>query len=929
MTPTNNYLPGNLVCARDRTWVVQNGSTDDWLKLRPLSGAEDEVVELDPALEFEPVKLASFAAPDPSKSGQYNCAKLLYDALRFQLRSGAGPFRSFASVSFEPRAYQLVPLMMALRMKTVRLLIADDVGIGKTIEAGLIVRELLDRGEISSLAVLCPPHLVDQWIDELERHFNIHAEALTSASAVRLEKRVPHGKKLTEVFPFLVVSLDYIKSERHREYFQTVAPEFIIVDEAHTCTLATGTKQLRFELLKRLASEESRHMLLLTATPHSGNEDAFYNLLSLLNPEFESLKGREVRANDKLRQELAKHFVQRRRQDIKEWQQQSKERIDGFPERLTTELTYKLDADWINFFESVQDYCQNLVSKVENNESDTGKIIWYAVLALLRCVSSSPEAAHVALLHRLEKLNSQEVDDKIAREVADGDDMDSETDDVTPAANIEDTKELKALLAKAEKLRDPSKDPKFKRLLKHVKDLLADGFYPVIFCRYVATADYVARELQKAIKTASVSCVTGELVPEERKERVEELGSKEKRILVATDCLSEGINLQQHFTAVVHYDLAWNPTRHEQREGRVDRFGQQAPEVRCSMIYGQDNPVDGFILKVILQKSKDIQKRLGVVVPVPEDSMRINEALIKAAVFKRHGPAQRTLFDLDDPSLVQLEEKWTSAMEKAKRSRTIFAQAAMHPDEVYKYWKQEKDALGSHEDLEFFSNQAAALLGCHLEPNASKPNLFSVPVNTFKDKTLVLRLEDEGIKDGAILNFNELHRASPFVSLLSESFVEAAMSGSDESAIARCAVTTSDNVDAVTSVYLLRMRYQMFIRYRNELKRCLLAEEILPVSVAGVKNLKWSSGHELVELINDKSRSNLTAALSQKMLTKSIDTFNAHQDEIERIASERAQALLEEHTQVKDYTEGGSVTEVKVCHPIDLMGVFVLMPNEE
>ncbi len=296
------------MCARDRTWVVQNGSTDDWLKLRPLSGAEDEVVELDPALEFEPVKLASFAAPDPSKSGQYNCAKLLYDALRFQLRSGAGPFRSFASVSFEPRAYQLVPLMMALRMKTVRLLIADDVGIGKTIEAGLIVRELLDRGEISSLAVLCPPHLVDQWIDELERHFNIHAEALTSASAVRLEKRVPsavrlekrvpHGKKLTEVFPFLVVSLDYIKSERHREYFQTVAPEFIIVDEAHTCTLATGTKQLRFELLKRLASDEERHMLLLTATPHSGNEDAFYNLLSLLNPEFESLKGREVRAND-------------------------------------------------------------------------------------------------------------------------------------------------------------------------------------------------------------------------------------------------------------------------------------------------------------------------------------------------------------------------------------------------------------------------------------------------------------------------------------------------------------------------------------------------------------------------------------------------------------------------------------------------------
>lgn len=97
MNLTNKFLPGNLVCARHRTWVVQNGSTDDWLKLRPLSGAEDEVVELDPSLELDPVELASFGTPEPTKSGQFNCAKLLYDALRFQLRSGAGPFRSFAS----------------------------------------------------------------------------------------------------------------------------------------------------------------------------------------------------------------------------------------------------------------------------------------------------------------------------------------------------------------------------------------------------------------------------------------------------------------------------------------------------------------------------------------------------------------------------------------------------------------------------------------------------------------------------------------------------------------------------------------------------------------------------------------------------------------------------------------------------------------
>lgn len=932
MTVTNKFLPGNLVFARNRTWVVQNGSTDDWLKLRPLSGAEDEIVELDPELEEKAVELAAFSAPDPSKAGRYNCAKLLYDALRFQLRSGAGPFRSFASVAFEPRAYQLVPLMMALRMPVVRLLISDDVGIGKTIEAGLIARELLDRGEISSIAVLCPSHLVEQWIGELEDHFNIHAEALTAATAARLEKRVPHGRKLSEVFPFLVVSLDYIKSERHREYFQTVAPEFIIVDEAHTCTKTTGTRQLRFDLLKRLADNPHRHMLLLTATPHFGNEQAFYNLLSLLKEEFVNLQGRAVRANDKLRLELAKHFVQRRRVDIVEWQKQSKERIDGFPVRRTTEITYKLDNDWADFFVAVLNYCQGLVNRSSEADGETNKLIWYAVLALLRCVSSSPEAAYTALMHRLEKLTDEKVDDQIAVEVADGDEEDDETTDVTPAAQIENTVELQALLDKAAKLNNPDKDPKFQLLVSHVSNLIKDGFKPVVFCRYVATAEYVSRELQKKFPKVTVACVTGALVPEERRERVEELGASENRILVATDCLSEGINLQQFFTAVVHYDLAWNPTRHEQREGRVDRFGQQATEVRCSMIYGQDNPVDGFILNVILRKSRDIQKKLGVVVPVPEDHTRINEALIKAALFKKKGTVddpvvQGTLFD--DPVVSELEEKWSNALEKVKRTRTVFAQAAIHPDEVYRYWKKEKEALGSHEDLEFFCREASALLGCYLEPDPVRPNICTVPVNTFKDKTLVLRLDDEGIRNGAKLNFNELHRASPFVNLLAESFVESAVSGNDELSIARCAVTESADITAVTTVFLLRMRYQMFIRYRNELKRCLLAEEILPVAVSGVKKLEWKTGPELVSFIDEERRANFKSEFSQRWIRKGIEIFENSQEEIDRIAEARAQELLAEHTKVKEFTEGGSVTEVKVCRPIDLMGVFVLLPSEE
>ena len=170
-TDTLDYLPGNLVRARGREWVVQadthQGDGGSLLRLRPLGGADEDIITLIPELEFEPVTPATFAWPNPEQAGNHAAALLLRDALRLKLRAGGGPFRSFGNIAVEPRAYQLVPLLMALRLTTVRLLIADDVGIGKTIEAGLIARELIDRGEVARLAVLCPPHLVEQWQGEL------------------------------------------------------------------------------------------------------------------------------------------------------------------------------------------------------------------------------------------------------------------------------------------------------------------------------------------------------------------------------------------------------------------------------------------------------------------------------------------------------------------------------------------------------------------------------------------------------------------------------------------------------------------------------------------------------------------------------------------------------------------------------------------
>lgn len=162
MTAVASYSPGELVRARGREWIVL--SAGDTLRLRPLTGSEQDAETIVPALEQEPIGYALFAPPTGDRPGPREAALLLRDALKLSLRRGAGPFRSAGRINFEPRAYQLAPLMMALRQETVRLLIADDVGIGKTIEAGMIIRELLDRGEIDRFAVLCPPHLVEQWV---------------------------------------------------------------------------------------------------------------------------------------------------------------------------------------------------------------------------------------------------------------------------------------------------------------------------------------------------------------------------------------------------------------------------------------------------------------------------------------------------------------------------------------------------------------------------------------------------------------------------------------------------------------------------------------------------------------------------------------------------------------------------------------------
>jgi hypothetical protein len=911
------------VRARGREWIVLTGSDAETLRVRPVSGSEEDQTLIHMALEAEPVAEATFPRPDPRQKAGHDAALLLRDALLLSLRRGAGPFRCFGQIAVEPRAYQLVPLLMALKLDPVRLLIADDVGVGKTIEAALIARELLDRGDIERLAVLCPPHLVDQWVGELEARFHIHAVAVTAASANRLERSLPPSESIFSACPHTVVSLDYIKSDNRRAEFLRACPEFVIVDEAHTCAAAGQGRHQRYELLKGLSESETRHLVLLTATPHSGDEAAFFRLLGLLDRDFEKLADASGSERDGLRDRLSRHFVQRRRPDIAEWREGNL-----FPRRETKELTYVLTGAWEKFFDAVLDYCAAVVESAGGDERRQRLNFW-GTLALMRCVASSPAAAVQALRTRAGIEENEDIDGLESR-VFDGAADTLPDDDVEPPAGTDDPA-LGDLIAQAERLAGQSGDPKLKVLTDHVSELIADGFNPVVFCRYIATAHYLGRQLEGKFKNVTVGVVTGELTSDERKEKVDLLGDTERRVLIATDCLSEGVNLQEHFDAVVHYDLSWNPTRHEQREGRVDRFGQERPVVRATLMYGANNPVDGAVLDVILRKAAKIREELGVPVPVPDDGHTLTQVLLKAVLLKRRGGG-------DAANMKQLElfdQSWKDAAEKAKKNRTVFAQRRLKPEDVLPEWHKSLAAVGGREDVHRFAGRALARLGSGLE---ALRRGFKAPLGALPEDVRE-RLESEGLTGSILIDFayppaprcRSVQRSHPLVSVLAETLLERTLASgveeaeSDPGILGRVGCWTSTEVAGRTVVALLRLRHQL-VSQRLGKSSTLLVEEATALAWTGSSPTPLE-GPKALALLARPPAVDPPSHVREHAVQRALGHIEARLPELDAFAERRAQALLADHRRVREAADARGSYSVKAMLPADVIGLFVLLPK--
>lgn len=930
------FAPGSIVASRGREWLVLPESEADLLMVRPLGGTDDEVTGILP--ELEKVVPAAFPPPTADRPGSHRSCALLRDAVRLNLRASAGPFRSLGRVAVEPRSYQMVPLLMALKLDPVRLLIADDVGIGKTVEALLIARELLDRGEIHRIAVLCPPHLAEQWQSEMREKFHIDATLVLAGTAKRLESDLGPGETLFDRHPVVVVSMEYVKSRARSDDFVRTCPEFVIIDEAHTCAYGEEKgRQMRHDLAARLSAKPGQHLVLVTATPHSGKQNAFQSLLALIESSFADLPPDLSGAgNQNARRRLARHLVQRRREDIRHFMAQD----TAFPERKSDEHTYSLSTGYATLYQSVFSYCRGYVANRSGDTRFRQRVRWWSALGLLRALASSPAAAAASLRSRAQGAESGDADEAedLGREtVMDLDDIVGEGTDVSPGADWSteaeraDGKRLEQLAEQADAVRGDN-DPKLTTMVPIVKRLLRDGFHPIFFCRFIETADYLAAELRERLgKDVAVESVTGRLAPDEREQRVLALGESPRRVLVCTDCLSEGINLQHIFNAVVHYDLAWNPTRHEQRDGRVDRFNQPSPEVRVLTYYGKDNKIDGLVLDILINKHRKIRSSLGVSIPIPVESDRVLDAVLDGLLLREKGGDSfaQLRFDFFSGEKNDIEELWDAAAEQEKRSRTIFAQESLKPEEVIPEWQAVRDAIGTSADVRRFFTSALRQLGAMVE---EKKSIFEFHVKECpREVRDALQVEGPSFRavfeppapDDALW----LSRSHPMVEALSGYLIETAADPLLDSIARRAGVTRTVAVQERTFVLLLRFRYHLVKRHGRAESRTL-AEECLTVGFAGeIQSPVWLSDEEIDRILAAGPSDNITPDLASHHLAQFLGRLPDLRPALEARAAERSAVLLAAHRRVRDASRATGSDEVEPVLPVDVIGAYIYLPG--
>src|SRR5215217_44559 len=747
MVEAKPFQPGAVVRNRGRLWRV-DGLDGDVLVATSIDGGQTEQHGF--YLPFEDVVPAQLDFPPPEKVGFPQSQDLLLRAYRLSMMHGSAPLVSLRRSRVIPTEYQLVPVVMALNAPRVRLLIADDVGLGKTIEAGLVITELLSRQMARNLLVVCPANLREQWREALEYFFHLDAKIVSSRHRRALERNLPAGANPWEFYRYFVTSIDYAKTPAIRNQLLEQEWDVVLVDEAHLMAKphqAVADQRVDMERwrLGEALSKKARHLLLLTATPHNGYTDSFASLLSMLGVDATSGPPHEPRIHRKVAEN---HVCQRRRKDVEEWFERSGKK-SPFPRRDQDEVIVQPTSYEREAISAVKDY-GNLVLSSAQSGARRPVMAYWTVMHLHKRALSSPEALRVSLKNRREslerKLEGLLIEDEesgVSPEAARAETLDEDTGERvsdeeagrrmeraaygTPEAIREELKALEGVEEAAKQV-TRTRDGKLQELLKNeLRRRLAGNPKCIIFTRYADTMRYLEKEIGRSSRYEGVEVVTihGGLNERQRRERFVAFERARSAVLLATDAISEGINLQHAASQVIHYELPWNPNRLEQRNGRVDRFGQREPVVYVRTLV-MDETLDAAILRVLVEKAAKIRADYGFAPPYFGDETNVLDLIREQGFTTRLAPQQLGLFDAPEDAQTEAPDPFSEETVRRIEGESFYGQTHIRLPDVEERLRETERTVGSPKQIETFVLSGLSRFGCGITENGDGSYRISI-----------------------------------------------------------------------------------------------------------------------------------------------------------------------------------------------------------
>ena len=567
-----------------------------------------------PYEDLEKIRVKDFAL---SFTSDGNELFLCLESLRFSHASLFDPFLAMNVSKIDPLPFQIEAVYgYVLKLPKVRFLIADDPGAGKTIMAGLVIKELKLRGVIKRILIVVPGHLKDQWRRELKERFQ---EPFTLIGRQVMDAH--YGENVWERENQIITSVDFAKQEDILNTLANVQWDLVIVDEAHKmAAYRYGIKTSKTDRYKlgEVLSRNAKHLLFLTATPHKGDPENYRLFLDLLEPGFFATKEMVKESIERAENPL---FIRRLKEDLKDF-----EGRPIFTNRYAVTLKFRLSDREKILYNKLSDYVVSQYNKAIQKTSNKG--IAFALLILQRRLASSTYALYKSLERRKERLEKllkeQELKIKTSSfDLEDYEDIEenerwqreNEWESLSVSENKEELKKEISIINELIELSSEIINNEEEVKLKELKKAIEEGFNKIeelkgnkkilIFTESRDTMEYLVNKIKSL--GYRINCIHGGMSLEERIE-AEKIFKNETEVMVATEAAGEGINLQ-FCHIMINYDIPWNPNRLEQRMGRIHRYGQKK-DVYMFNIVAEDTR-EGEVFKKLFEKIEEIKNSLG------------------------------------------------------------------------------------------------------------------------------------------------------------------------------------------------------------------------------------------------------------------------------------------------------------------------------